>query len=406
MRHADLIEDSAAFRKAEVHHRVVEDVEGEIVQTIRQSAELLARHDGDVNTRGKHRDGKWLKCKIKTDQWEKIGFPRLNADILIKLYYPDDPDAVSYPLDQPKLEVALDGKETVIDDETGQQSQKMIPWDRWDEIMAILEEILLSHLEWADVSAADLVADDYSAGAQNPRTRWKHPEGRRYWLRKHYESLVPALYREATRTRTDLVLDILDTVRKRGRVSYDDLMDATGAARRTIREHVRRLDDDVGGDDPGLLDRDRGAKTWVSFSSRFLEELSETAVDSIYADREELPEDGSERADERLADHLRDYGLDDDHADALVEAIDGDRVYGRGDLRDADREELREIVEDLDLEVDLVALGESEDEPEDDETEDDETEETDDGRAQWETFDGVPLDADALAYALVSDAPE
>jgi len=427
LRQADVVEDSAAFSKAEVHHRVVEEVEGDIVHTIRQSADLLARHEADVDTRGKHEDGKWLKCKIRTDQWEQLGFPRLDAKILIKLYYPDDPDQVEYPLNQPKLEVALDGKETVIDEETGRKSEKMVPWDRWDEIMAILEEILLSHLEWADVGPEKLVADDYSDGAQNPPLRWRHPDGRRYWLRKHYESLVPALYREATKPNTDLIYDILDVVRRRGEATYRDLINETGAAKRTIREHVRRLEQQVGGDErPGLLKREQGSVTVVSFSSRYLEELTDNegrhALDKINPD--DTPEERSERTNERAADHLESLGIPrSDSEDYASDIVDAEFVEA-ADVRDAeDIRQLENVLEKSDEVGDEspgVDLSEyqndfvgdqAETEPFDEDRRDAE-EEFDEGSPgpdnsespQWSPFGDVPIDSEALAYALEGDS--
>lgn len=394
LRQADLAPDSTGFEKAEVHHRITEPVASDVAHTIRQSAELLAGHDADVETRGVHENSRWLKAKIRTEGWAKLGFPRLDAPILLKLYYPDNPAAVEYPLDQPKIEVALDGKETVLD-ASGQSSERMVPWSRWDEITTILEEILLSHLEWADVSPADLVADDYSDGPQNPRTRFQHPEGRRAWLRNHYENLVPALYREATRTRTDLVLDILDVVRRRGSCTYEDLVTATGAAKRTIREHVRRLEADTGGDAPGILARVRGAKTLVAYSSRFLEDLGADALDSVQADREELAEDREERADERTREHLEALGLSERDAATLVAAVQEARIYTRADLRTVDAlAELEPIVADLGLEVDLSKPSE-------------ETGECGDGEcdesATWTAFDALPLDGETLGYALDDD---
>jgi len=394
LQQADVVDDSTGFAKAETHHRVDEDVEGDLVHTLRQSQELLAKHDADVDPGGKYEDSRWLKVRTTSDGWDKLGFPRLDADILIKFYYPDDPEQLDYPMDQPKLEVALEGKETVVDPETGQTTQKMIHWERWDEIMTILDEILLSHLEWAGVDETSLVADDYSDGADNPRLRWKHPEGRRDWLRQHYEDLVPALYREATRTRTDLVLDILDVVRRRGAVTYETLVEDTGAAKRTVREHVRRLADDVGGDDaPGILSRSRGAVTTVAFSSRYLEDLGEDALDAVAADREDLTEDREDRADDRVHDHLTDLGLTAGDADELVAAVRDDAVYTRDDLRVDDLEDLTDLVADLGLDIDLSETT--------DETAEERVDEPDaDDVSRWEAFGDLPITAETLAYAL------
>ena len=396
LRQSDVVDDSTGFAKGETHHRVPEELEGDIVHTLRQSQELLAKHDADVDPGGQYEDSRWMVVRTKSDGWEKLGFPRLDADILIKLYYPDNVEHLDYPMNQPKLEVALEGKETVVDSETGQTTEKMVHWDRWDEIMTILDEILLSHLEWAGVDESELIADDYSDGADNPRIRWKHPEGRRHWLRQHYDDLVPALYREATRTRTDLVLDILDIVRRRGAVTYEDLVEETGAAYRTVREHVRRLSDEVGGESaPGILSRSRGAVTTVAFSSRYLEDLGEDAIDAVQADREDLTEDRQDRADDRVHDHLTQLGLSAEDADTLVAAVREDAVYSRDDLRVDTFDALEELVADLGLDVDLDAASADQD------ADGDRVDEPDaDDVAQWEPFGDLAIDAEMLAYAL------
>lgn len=346
LRSTDIVDDSKGFRKAEVHHRIAEEREGDLVHTLRQSGDLLARHEAEVETYGQHDGARWTEAAVRTREWEQLGFGRLDADVLAKLYYPDAPDYVDYPMDQPKFEVALMGKETVLD-EDGQTTQQLIPWDRWSDIVAHLEEILLGHLEWADVGPSDLVADDYSDGPNAQRVAFSLPEGRRTWLRNHYESLVPALYREATRARTDLVYDILDVVHKHGPVTYERLVEETGAAYRTVREHVRRLEEDVGGDGPGLLTRIRDAVTFVAFSSRYLEEIGESALDTINPD--DTPADREERAEQRRED--REQLDQDDDATGASEtasdrndwryladlALDGDRLAAaldRGHLDD------------------------------------------------------------------------
>lgn len=418
LRRRDLVDDSAAFSKAEVHHRVDESVAGDLVQTVRQSAELLAQHSADVETSGVHEDDRWLEAKIVTDGWDKLGFPRLDADILLKVYYPDKPDFVEYPMDQPKIEVALEGKETVVDEETGLTTERMVPWDRWDEVMAILEEILLSHLTWADVSPADLVADDYSEGAQAEPVAIRHPEGRRLWLRKHYESLVPALYREATKSNTDLIYDILDVVRRRGSVTYDDLVDETGAARRTIREHVRRLEREVGGEDgPGLLERHRGHVTLVSFSSRYLEELTDDdgrhALEKIKP--EGTPADRRERATANVAAHLRDLGIGREDAMEYAAEIVTAEFVSVSDVREArDLDELEGVLDtsdevgDDEPGVDLGAYQQVDDDSSEDDVEedpdDDQEASVDEEPASpaWMSLADLSVGVDFLASALRS----
>ncbi|WP_254823103.1 MULTISPECIES: hypothetical protein [Haloglomus] len=306
--HDDVVQDSLGFSKAEVHVRFDEDREGDAVHTLQQSSDLLTAHHGDHEWLKKVEDGCVLKGKIPaTDCWEQLGFPDLDADILLKVYYPDHKEALDYPMDQPKMEVALAGKERV-QQEDGSTYRRMFSWDRWDEVIAILEEILLSHLEWAGIERGDLVADDYFDGPEADVLAFDMPAGRRHWLQKHYQSLVPALYREATHTHTDLVYDILDVVRRKESVTYHGLAEETGAAYRTVREHVRKLAEEIGGDDPGILERHRGAVTVITFSSRYFEEQADDALDQIKPD--DQPEDRKERAEER-----RERRESDDQAD-------------------------------------------------------------------------------------------
>ncbi|MFC7134358.1 MULTISPECIES: winged helix-turn-helix domain-containing protein [Salinibaculum] len=297
----DICQDSARFTKAEVHQRIERVKEQHVVQTIRQSADLLAAHEADLDTRGKYEDGKWMECWLQTDAWEKLGFPALDAQLSIKVYYPDHPEKLEYPMDQPKVEVALEGKERVYDEEQNQRVRRAIPMNRWNEVMAVLEEVLLTHLSWADVREDHLVADDYSDGPDAPPIAFQKPEGRREWLQRHYESLVPPLYRQATSHRTDLVYDILAALRDApddaAGMTYDQLVEQTGAAYRTVRKHVRRLCEAGPARGPGILERERGAVTLVSWSSRFLEELGQDVLDEINPG--DQPEDRRDRAEER-----------------------------------------------------------------------------------------------------------
>jgi hypothetical protein len=100
--------ESRRFWKAEVHHRVDAECEADLVHTLRQSQDLLAQHAADVETEGTHKDNTWLKAKVTTREWEQLGFPNIDAQILLKVYYPDNPDA-EYPFNQPKIEAALAG---------------------------------------------------------------------------------------------------------------------------------------------------------------------------------------------------------------------------------------------------------------------------------------------------------
>lgn len=280
-------EDSRRFWKAESHVRFAEAKLDDVVQTLRQSADLFAQHAAEFETDGVRESHQWLEAKITTRDWEKLGFPQLDANILLKVYMANSAERAPYPFDQPKIEAAL----------LGNPGGEKRHWDEWDDIMQALREIVLSHLRWAGVGPTDLVADDYYEGVAGEPYEWEHPEGRRFWLQQHYESLVPDLYREATKESTTLVYDILDAVQRHGRVTYQQLVDETGAAYRTVRYHVRRLSEDVGGDDPGLLERIRDVETWVAFSAQAFEDDATDALDEVRPD--DTPTDREDRAEER-----------------------------------------------------------------------------------------------------------
>ena len=326
--------DSTRFWKAEGHHRFSGEFTDDVVHTIRQSTDLLARHAADVDDSATHAENRWLEAKVTTREWEQLGFPQLKVPILLKVYYTANVDRASFPFDQPKIEAAL----------MGNPNGEKLHWDQWDAVMQALDEIMLSHLRWAGVTAGDLVADDRSDGPAAPPTEWEHPEGRRFWLKQHYESLVPDLYREATKPNTQLVYDILDCIRRHGTVTYEQLMEETGGAYRTVREHVSRLCE-IGGEEPGILTKVQDACTFVAFSSRYFEEGANDALDQVNPD--DTPEDREERAEER-------------------------------------RKRRRERQEATDDETDQS------------ESEDDESE-------QWRAFSQVPLTGEQLARALDED---
>jgi len=332
--------ESLGFWKAEAHLRFDVDRADDVVHTIRQSTDLLARHSAEVDETAEHDGNKWLEAKIEpTEDWHLLGFPDVSVPIGLKLYYPEDPDNAPFPLDQPKLEAFVAGKEQVRN-EDGEVVRRAIPADRLDDLLAVLREIVCTTLEWADVGPEDLVADDFLDGAGGEPYTYSYPQGRRSWLRDHYESLVPDIYREATKTNTDLIYDILSVVERRGTVTYDELMRETGAAYRTVRRHVARLEEDVGGDEPGILKRVQDSVTFVAFSSRALEEDAEETLDEINPD--DTVEDQHDRAEERRERRAereereerseQEDDVDDDRDELDQDAGAGDRDDPGGEL--------------------------------------------------------------------------
>lgn len=327
--------ESRRLWKAEAHHRFSADREKDVVHTIRQSTDLLARHAADVDERARHDDNVWLEAKITTKDWQQLGFPNLEAPILLKVYRTEEPEKSEFPYNQPKIEAAL----------AGNPGQAKLSWDRWDEILAVLREIVLTHLTWADVGPEEFVADEISDGSTAEPYTFELPQGRREWLREHYESLVPEIYREATKHNTALVYDILEIVRRRETVSYNDLMRETGAAYRTIREHVARLEDLGGDDQPGILRKVQDHVTFVAFSSRTLEEAADDVLDEInpddtIEDQRRRAEDRRERRLERAEDQAESSETDDVEDEDAASGSAGGTADGSASGNDEDDAEI------------------------------------------------------------------
>jgi hypothetical protein len=114
-------------------------------------------------------------------------------------------------------------------------------------------------------------------------------------------------------------------VRRYGTVTYERLMEETGAAYRTVRQHVTRLCEEVGGNEPGILEKVQDAVTFIAFSSRFFEDHADEALDQVLPDdtpeqREQRAEERRERRQERQAHHFDQIALTPEQlADALDE---------------------------------------------------------------------------------------
>jgi hypothetical protein len=385
----DVNQESQTFWKSEVHHRISEDVADEVVHVMRQSAELLARHEADLQEETSYSDGKWQIVKLRTDGWEQLGFPILNRqDIQIKLYLPDAPaEYLEYPYDQPKVEVSLEGRPKGGD---------AYSTDRWEQITHVLEQILLSHLKWADVGAEHILQDEMSLGPAAQLLQWEHPEGRRAWLRDHYESLRPQLYAEARKAQTTAVYDILHSIKRRGVATYDEIAEDVGLVKRTVRGHVKRL---CGTDEtPGILKTIPDACTFVTFSATWWEEDAHEALDEVYP--EDTAEDRGQRAQQRREKRLLKRTLEDsgedagDRADrdALLEALAEDGQGDHGDQADAEdgRADQGESIDEDRKQSSDSATSPSEpgDEP------------------LWKAFRALPLTGDQLGTALEVGAIE
>ncbi len=306
---------SRRLSKAEAHHRVDIGWKRQLVEVLRQSESLIAYGGrSEIDAHQKRQKEGWLEALVDADRWELLGFDDVHWNIELKVYQAAGWHKMARedPGHHPKLEASFGGVD-----------QGALPHvDDWDDVMQTLRAIVSAHLEWAGVGREQLVADDYQPGPGAPAYEYRQPIGRREQLKERYEAISTDIYREALKSNTDAVYDILRTVAVERGATYDMLEDRTGLARSTIRYHVRRLSE------IGVADR-VGNPVIVVFPSLEVLENAEEILRTIYPD--DAQEDMSERAEERR--ERRDE-LDDreppetDDVDDHLESDDGDRDRG------------------------------------------------------------------------------
>jgi len=324
--------ESRRIAKAEAHHRIDIGWKRQVIETLEQSKQLIAYGGGsELEMHQQRQQEGFLAAVLDADRWHMLGFPHTEYDIELKVYQAPhwaDKDPSEYA-HHPKLEASFSGV-------NGNGSLPHV--DEWDQVMQTLRQVVSSHLEWSGVDRSKLIADDYQPGPAAEEYDYKLPTSRREQLSARYEALATDIYREALKSNTDAVYDILRTVAVESGATYDVLEDRTGLARSTIRYHVKRLQE------TGVVDR-IGSPVLVVFPS--LEVLDDAAeiLRKIYP--EETVDDITDRAEERR--DRRDQ-LDDDPADDA----DDDETPGGQETPD-DESNTWEYFGDLSLTPDQLA---------------------------------------------------
>jgi len=309
MEWTSIYDGSRTSTRQEAHVRFHKRKAADLKHALQQSADLIPHKNGDIeNYEGNANNGTWELFRFQSSDWDLIGGRDTgNVQIGIKVYFTENPEEAEGPFQHPKCEAWLA-------DSKGDR----VPWDAYDDMQQVLEELVLSHLEHAGVRREHLIADDMFKPSERPTRRMEYSNERREWLREHYQSLEPAVYHESMREQTALPYDILSYLVQHGTADYDELAEATGAARRTIREHVRRLEQDVGGEAPGIVQRIRSSTTVVTFANEMWK-VAKEAVEKVRPD--DTPEQRDDRADDRR-EQREEREQRDDHEE--TEADEGD----------------------------------------------------------------------------------
>lgn len=283
----EIVETSKVSTRQEAHVRFHKSKAQDLKHALQQSADLIPHKSGDIeNYDGEAHNGTWELFRFQSSDWDLIGGRDTgNVHIGIKVYFTENHEKAQGHAQHPKCEAWL-----------ADTKDESVPWDAFDDMQQVLEELVISHLEHAGVREEHLVADDKFKPSERPTREMEYTNERREWLRDHYQSLEPSVYHEAMREQTTLPYDILAYLVQHGTADYDELAAATGAARRTIREHVRRLEQDVGGESPGIIQRIRSSKTVITFTNEMYR-VARDALEKVRPD--DTPEDREERKAER-----------------------------------------------------------------------------------------------------------
>ena len=242
----DPIHETLRFNALESHHRIHNTHEKDAIDTLRDSAKLVAT-EGDgkekaVIEKGHHQIYAFRNDRIDflgfdtTLEWEYRGDEYTDTvdTHYLKVYRHTNADQFpdSDPRAHPKIEVQADGA---------------YPAPAWVAVKHPLDTVLNAHThDFAGVPESGLVADMYHDGPNQETTITESPAEYRANLRSYFKSsgLKKDILSLLVNNRTDSAKDILHTVIQLGRpVSYDKLKERTGLTKRTIRKWVSELED-------------------------------------------------------------------------------------------------------------------------------------------------------------------
>ena len=312
--------------KAEGHIRFDIEKKNQAIETVEQSKQLIGWGGAsEIEAQQERIREGWLEAKLVSDRWDLLGFQGKRYSTEVKIYQTNDfhKRPPNDPFKHPKLEASFAGVE-----------DGALPHiDEWDNVMTHLREIVATHAEWAGIERSDLVEDDYFDGPGAPAMQYEKPQGRRSMLKRRYEDVSTEVYKEALKTNTEAVYDILKVVSEESGASYDTLEERTGLARSTVRYHVRRLAEN------GVFAR-LGNPVLVVFISRQLLDRAKEIIREIKPG--DQAEDMAERAEERR--EKREERDDDARdEDGLQEDSDDDSDDGCGDRGDWEYFDLLEL---------------------------------------------------------------
>ncbi|WP_207588517.1 hypothetical protein [Halomontanus rarus] len=243
-----VLHETIRFGGLEVHHRHHRETQNAVVETIRDSARLVAYNNGNGKEKGAVERGHYQIYALKTDNFDSIGFnttveyefagERHTCEVsehYLKEYLHQHASTFTSdnPLAHPKLEVKANGA---------------YPAPAFEAVQEHLAEILNAHVEWAGITRDDLVADEYYHPTEREDITTRVPTNYIIQLKEYFQSdgFERKLNGMLFHRQTMVIHDILYCIVRKGwnnQISYDGLKQLTGAAKDTIGRYVSELEE-------------------------------------------------------------------------------------------------------------------------------------------------------------------
>jgi hypothetical protein len=242
----DPIHETVRFSGLESHHRIHETHEKDAIDTLRDSARLVSTEgDGKENAvieKGHHQIYSFRNDRIDflgfdtSIDWEYRGKEYSDGidQHYLKVYRHTNAELFSNadPRAHPKIEVKADGA---------------YPGPAFDAVKRHLDTVLNAHTaDFAGVPRTGLVEDTFHDGSAQDEIVTESPGQYRVNLRSYFKStgLKKQVISLIVNNRSKAAKDILYTLIRLGRpVPYDELKEATGLTKRTIRKWVAKMED-------------------------------------------------------------------------------------------------------------------------------------------------------------------
>lgn len=276
--------------KGEVYHRIPEQYMSVIAQRLRDARMLIEFGGGsDVSGDGKFRNGQYVREKVVSDMFARLGFlgygTRDGFNLGLKVYRIGS-NPVDSRLKNPKLEAFFAGTE---------RGTKLPHIDKWQALRTTLRQLASAFAIRCGVGWVDLVDDDYYVPDDREMIDIVVPKGWRQAMREANQERMRRILKITYESLSKARWDVLWVISSLKGATYEQLQETTGYSYDYVREICRELEE------KNVLHR----TTWPRVVVYHNEELrlnSREALQDVYPDREfdDIRADAEKRRERRL----------------------------------------------------------------------------------------------------------